>query len=96
MEKFESLSVWGSDTSFLKNKWKIAIYPSSKVDLNKLILRFPTAKIEKWDENPDRLYIYPVKGGEPKSIIQVLDFLGDEGWEPYENNDGKYHLKRKQ
>jgi hypothetical protein len=93
-QKFESLSVWCSDTSLFKNKWQVAIVPSNKVDISRLQSAFPTAKIECWKENPIRLYITPTKGGEPKSLVQVLDFLGAEGWEPY-GMKGIIHLLKR-
>lgn len=96
MERYETLYCWSSHgPSFVKNNWVVAIVPSYKVDIEKLSQRFPKAKIGRWKENPDMLYIEPGKGGEPHSLIQILDWLGEEGWESYETDSfGKHSLRR--
>jgi hypothetical protein len=70
IRKYESLSVWSSDTSFFKNRWQVAIVPSSKIDVARLHSAFPTAKIECWKENPIRLYITPTKVENPNHLFK--------------------------
>jgi hypothetical protein len=93
MKKFEYLRMFTADTSTLGNKSRTYIIPSYKIDSIDFLQNFPTLKIEIDKSFPNAL-IYVNDGKEPGIFFRVMDYLGNQGWEPFAIVDNLYHFKR--
>lgn len=93
MAKFEYLRLFTADTSTLQHKCRTFIVPSYKIDSNDFMQNFPKLKLEVDKDYPDAL-IYINDGKEPNLFFRVLDYLGNQGWEPFAIDGNLYHFKR--
>ena len=94
MTKWEYLRLSStSSSSIISGKSFIAIAPSKKVNLDRVLEDNPSAKLENPKDTSEVLKLYPKSSDSLKLYWDVIDYLGSEGWEPFSiEQDSHVHV----